>query len=243
MGFGLLFIGYFMTYLMSVSYAGYLIRFVGYALMIFAFAKLYRYNRSFKLPMCAALLLLGVTGVGCYAEIGEFLYKYLIIEHFEVTESFKLMLGTADDVLVFLFQGCLLYAIRAISKETEAKNLPYVAARNFVFICVYQLLSAIAWLPFAFAEDYKKYFAMPIYILYFTWIILNLVLIFKCYANICDENDVDMPLKKSRFAFVNKIREETARREQKAADESVEYARQKLEERKQKRQNKRNRRK
>ena len=79
------------------------------------------------------------------------------------------------------------------------------------------------------------------FLLYFAWIILDLVLIFKCYAKICDEDDVDMPLKKSRFAFVNKFREETARREQKAADESVEYARQKLEKRRQDRQRKRRR--
>jgi hypothetical protein len=120
----------------------------------------------------------------------------------------------------------------------EAKNLPYTAARNFALICVYQLLLAITWLPFAFVEEYKRYFSMPIYLLYFAWIILDLVLIFKCYANICDEGDVDMPLKKSRIAFVNKIREETARREQKAADDSVEYAKQKLEERQRKRRKK-----
>ena len=241
MGFGLLFTGYFMTYLMSVSYAGSLIRFVGYALMIYAFTKLYRYNRSFKFPLYASLLLLGITGVECYVEVGEFLSEYLIIDHFEIAESFKFVLSTVDDVVMFVFQGCLLYAIRAIAKETEAKNLPYLAARNFVFICVYQLLLALTWVPFAFVEDYKRYFSMPIYLLYFAWIILNLVLIFKCYANICDEGDVDMPLKKSRFEFINKIREETARREQKAADDSVEYARRKLVQRKEKRQNKKRR--
>ena len=239
MGFGLLFIGYFMTYLMSVSYAGYLIRLVGYGLMLYAFTKLYGYNRTFKLPLYASVLLIGATGVGCYVEIGEFLYRYLIIEHFEVTENFKLVIGTVDDLLVFVFQGCLLYSIRSIAKETEAEKISYVATRNFVFLCVYQALLAVLWLPFGFVDGYKKAFGMPMFLLYFVLIILNLVLIFRCYANICDESDVDMPLKKSRFAFVNKIREETARREQKAADDSVEYARQKLEKRKEKRQNRR----
>ncbi len=239
MGFGLLFIGYFMTYLMSESYAGYLIRFVGYALMIFAFVKLYAYNRRFKFPLCASVLLLGVTAVGCYVEIGEFLYEYLIIEHFEVAESFKVALGTVDDTLVFAFHACLLYAIRSIAKETEVQKISYAAARNFAFICVYQVLFAVSCLPFDFAKDYEKYFSLPMYLLRYVLIILNLVLIFRCYANICDESDIDMPLKKSRFAFVNKIREETARREQKAADDSVEYARQKLEKRKEKRQNRR----
>ena len=239
MGFGLLFIGYFMTYLMSVSYAGYLIRLVGYALMLYAFTKLCAYNRTFKLPLYSVLPLLGVTGVGCFIEIGEFLYKFLIIDSFTVTEGFKYTLGAVDDVLVFIFHVCLLYAIRAIAKETEVEKLSYAAVRNFVFMCVYQVLSSIALLPFSFVEGYKRYFSMPIILLYFALIILNLVLIFRCYANICDESDIDMPLKKSRFEFVNKIREETARREQKAADDSVEYARQKLEQRKSKRQNRR----
>ena len=239
MGFGLLFIGYFMTYITSVSQAGYLIRLAGYVLMLVAFTKLCAYNRKFKLPFYTGIALIGVTGVGCFVEIGEFLYKYLIINSFGVSEGFRRALGTVDDALVFVFNACLLYAIYAIAKETEVEKLSYAAARNFVFICIYQLLFAISLLPFSFVESYKKYFSMPIILLYFALIILNLVLIFKCYANICDESDVDMPLKKSRFAFINKIREETARREQKAADDSVEYARQKLEKRKAKREKRR----
>lgn len=228
-----------MTYLMSMSYAGYLIRFVGYALMLGALARLCAYNRKFKLPLYLGVALLGVTAVGCFVEIGEFLYEYLIIDHFGVTEAFKGALGAIDDALVFVFHACLLYAIRAIAKETEVDKLSYAAARNFVFLAVYQVLCAIGLLPFAFVAGYKTYFSMPIILLYFACIILNLVLIFGCYANICDESDVDMPLKKSKFEFVNKIREETARREQKAADDSVEYARQKLEARKAKRENRR----
>ena len=45
---------------------------------------------------------------------------------------------------------------------------------------------------------------------------------------ICDEGDADMPLKKSRFAWVNRIREERARREQRAVDSVTEYAEEQL---------------
>ena len=34
-----------LTYLTSVSYAGYLIRFIGYSFMLYSFTKLYKYNR------------------------------------------------------------------------------------------------------------------------------------------------------------------------------------------------------
>lgn len=241
MGFGLLFTGYFMTYLMSVSYGGYFIRFAGYSLMLYSFTKLSKYNTSFKLPLFSAISMLFVTAADIYANVGQFLYNSLIIESFSLPQNFAQTLGSIDDILTFVFHACLLYAIRAIAKETEEASLSYAAVRNFVFICVYEVLCLVSYLPLDFVDEYKRAFSLPIFLLYFGWIILDLVLIFKCYAKICDEEDIDMPLKKSRFAFVNKFREEAARREQKAADESVEYAKQKLEKRKYDRQRKRRR--
>ena len=241
MGFGLLFIGYFLTYLTSVSYAGYLIRFVGYSVMLYSFTKLYKYNKSFLLPLYSSIALLVVTALDIYANVGEFLYNSLIIDSFSLPQNFALTLATVDDALVFVFHALLLFAIRNIAKETELPTLAYAAARNFAVICVYEVMCLIAFLPFDFVDGYKMAFGLPMYLLYFGWIILNLVLIFSCYAKICDENDVDMPLKKSKFEFINKFREETARREQKAADDSVEYAKQRLEKRKEERQRKKRR--
>ena len=239
MGFGLLLTGYFMTYLMSVSYGGYLIRFAGYSLMLYSFTKLSKYNTSFKLPFYSAISMLAVTLADIYANVGQFLYDSLIIDSFSLPQNFAEIVGGIDDILTFVFHACLLYAIRAIAKETEVESISYAAARNFVFICVYEVLCLVAFLPLDFVDEYKRAFSLPIVLLCFCWIILNLVLIFSCYAKICDESDVDMPIKKSRFEFVNKFREEAARREQKAADSSAEYAKQRLEKRRQYRQRKR----
>ncbi len=238
MGFGLLFLGYFMTHLMSVFSLGCLVRFAGYSLMIYAFTKLHKYNVSFRFPFYASFAMLGVTAADCYEKVGKLLYDSLIIDSFSLPEGFSETVASADDVLSFVFHACLLFAIFEIAKETEVEKIKVASVRNFVFIGIYAVLIMISKLPFAFVDDYKRYFSMPIILLYFVLIILNLVLIFTCYANICDESDIDMPLKKSRFEFVNKFREETARREQKAADESVEYAKKKLLERRQRRQRK-----
>lgn len=238
MGFGLLFLGYFMTHLMSVFSLGCLMRLAGYSLMIYAFFKLCKYNVSFRFPFYCAFAMLLVTAADCYEKIGTLLYDSLIIDSFSLPEGFAETVACADDVLSFVFHTALLFAIVEIAKETEVEKIRVAAVRNFVFVCIYAVLIIVSKLPFSFVEDYKRYFSMPIILLYFTLIILNLVLIFTSYANICDEGDVDMPLKKSRFEFVNKFREETARREQKAADESVEYAKKKLEERRQRRQRK-----
>ena len=238
MGFGLLFLGYFMTHLMSVFSLGCVVRLVGYALMIYAFTKLHKYNVAFRFPFYTGFAMLGVTLADCYAKVGKLFYDYLLINSFYLPEGFEETVASADDAFSFVFHTCLLYAIIQIAKDTEVEKIRVASVRNFVFMCIYAVLIMISKLPFAFVENYKRYFSMPIILLYFAIIILNLVLIFTCYANICDESDVDMPLKKSRFEFVNKFREETARREQKAADESVEYARKKLEERRARRQRK-----
>ena len=61
--------------------------------------------------------------------------------------------------------------------------------------------------------------------------ILNLILIGQCYANICDEKDLEMKRKKSRFAWVNRFYEELERKEEKARAETVAYQKEKLEKR------------
>ena len=67
MGFGILLTGYFMTYLMSVSLFGYLIRFIGYGLMLYSFTKLKNYHKAFTLPLAAAGVML--LGYLLYAEV------------------------------------------------------------------------------------------------------------------------------------------------------------------------------
>ena len=145
MGFGLLFVGYFMTYLMSVSYGGYLIRLAGYAFMLSSFKKLCGYNHSFRFPFYASFAMLGITALDCYAKIGRFLYDSLIIETFSLPEGFDKTLGSVDDVLTFLFHACLLYAIYKIAKETEVGKISYAAARNFIMLCIYEVLCAISY--------------------------------------------------------------------------------------------------
>ena len=71
--------------------------------------------------------------------------------------------------------------------------------------------------------DFGKYFAAPALLLYFAWIILNLILIYSCYARICDENDVDMEVKPSRFAFVNRMRQKSEERRLRLEAEREEY--------------------
>ncbi len=225
---------------MSVNSYGFLFRFVGFVIIQIALTKLVEYNKSFRIPLIASGMMIVCSLYSCISGISVLLYDEMLIERaIFSSEEARHALGEFDMALEFFFTASLAFAIRAIARETEEEKIAFAAIRNFVFFCVYYALYGIALLPFDFREDYVKYFSLPVVLLYFGCIILNLILIFKCYMRICDEADVDMARKPSRFAFVNKLREESDRREQRAIDRSREYADQK----RQKKENKKNRRK
>ena len=229
MGFGLLFIGYFIATLMSINVAGAFIRIVGYGVIFFAASKLNKYNRMFTYLQLATTLMLGVSVLIAAADIFGFLYDEMMISKNVFPSSFKYAMGIVETCASVVFNGAMLYAIRAIAKETEVEKIAVSAVRNFIFICVYFILNIIAYLPFSFTKEYASVFGLPVWLLYFALIILNLILIYSCYAKICDENDVEMLRKPSRFSFVNKMRSEMDEKEQRAMEKTKEYKLQKQE--------------
>ena len=77
-------------------------------------------------------------------------------------------------------------------------------------------------MPFEWVEVYKPVFVAALLIIELLCWILNLFMLFSCYAKICDSSDVEMKQKPSRFEFVNKKREEQEEERQKILDEYAE---------------------
>lgn len=218
MGFGLLFIGYFVSMLMVINPAGFLIRPVGYMIMTWALYKLKDYHRPFWYALIGALVMLGLSLVLAVEGLSTFLFDRLLIESRWISEGAKTVIGYVEMVGSLLFHGVLLWGIRGIAKETEVDKISFAAIRNFSFFALYYLLYAIALLPFDFTKEYAALMSVPALLLYFACLILNLILFFSCYAKICDVADEDMAVKPSRFAFVNRMRAESEeRRRQKDA--------------------------
>lgn len=234
MGFGLLFIGYFVATLMSVNTFGAIFRVIGYAVTFAAAGKLSKYNRSFLYLEIAAALMTAISAVLAVFDVTSFLYKEMLISS-DPFSSFVTAAGYAEMALSLVFNAAMLYAVRNIALETGVGKIAVSSMRNLVFVSVYYVLYVIGALPLNFSENILSVLNVTAFLLYFVWIILNLVLIYTCYARICDENDVDMQRKPSRFAFVNKMRAASDEREQRAAESRAEYRRQK----KEKRQNRR----
>jgi hypothetical protein len=223
MGFGLLFIGYFIATLMSVHIYGAYVSLVGYGIVFIASVKLSKYNSSFRFLEAGAILMIVTYGLISASGIASFLYDEMLVSTKLLGDSFDSIMGKVEMAVSFLFVAAMLWAIRAIAKETNVEKIVYNSARNFVFLVVYYVLFLISYLPFDFTTEYIAAFGGFVTALNFVIIVLNLVLIFSCYARICDENDVDMAQKPSRFAFVNKYRAESERRREKAMKEREEY--------------------
>jgi len=224
MGFGWLFIGYFTVTAMSLNAAGVLIRLLGYALILMAMGKLRNYHRAFEPAWWGTVLMLvvstGLLGLG----IAE---QFLLVPSGVMT-----VFGHIEQGAALVFHALMLWAIRQIALETEVPKIAVSAVRNFVFLCIYQLTYIIGALPVPSWQPVLIRVGLVSWGLYFICVILNLILLGSCYARICDEGDVDMEQKPSRFAFINRLREENARRAQKAASETLAYRREREEKRK-----------
>lgn len=216
---------------MSVNQYGFVFRLIGFALMLLALTRLKKYNKAFDYTLIACGLM-GLTSLLlALAGIGDILYDLLIIDQ-KILEGSRDIISGVDMVAELIFHGALAWGIRAIAKETEEEKIAFAAVRNLVFLCVYYVLYGIALLPFDFTVDYVKSFSMPVVLLYFACIVLNLIMLFKCYVRICDEADVDMARKPSRFEFINRLRAESDRREEKAQRTMREYKESKMKRRK-----------
>ncbi len=208
MGFGILLMGYFAVHLMSMHAFGSFVELLGYAIMLVAVIKLNRYNGSFKWSALACAVMLAVSSLIAAVDVSQLLYEQLIISSQPFGEMYIIVLHYIELAGVFLLHTAMLAAIRAIAIETGVFKNAIVAVRNLIFVFLYMVLYLLA----TTVEAISTYCLIAAVFVYFLFVILNLVLIYSCYARICDECDVDMEQKPSRFAFVNRMRAESEQR-------------------------------
>ena len=200
--------------------------------------KLRKYHRSFEFFVLGTIGMILVSALLVFSDVSGYLYSNLVIDSVWISEGGRTVIGYAEQGSSFLFHAALLFAIRKLALETEVNKIAVNAVRNFVFICFYYFVYLLSFLPIASVQACVGELALIAWVIYLAWIVLDLVLIFSCYAQICDESDQDMKQKPSRFAFVNRFREELDRRQQKAFEESQVYRKQTQEQKKKRRKKK-----
>ncbi|MBE6597245.1 MAG: hypothetical protein E7641_06195 [Ruminococcaceae bacterium] len=214
MGFGILFFGYFITYLMAMNPWGCFFRAFGYLMMCSGIMKLTQYNKNFTYSVYASFLL-GLINI-CFSVVE--IYDMVFLSPSPFGETFMKVITNLETGTVLIFHLLLLFAVRSIAKETESDKIAFGAIRNLIFVVAYFLLSFIKFMPFEFVKSYNRNMTLPLFLLYLGWIVMDLVLLFSCYSGICDENDREMKRKPSRFEFINQYREELDAREAKAME-------------------------
>lgn len=215
MGFGLLLMGYFLGMVMSLNIFGAFFRLAGFALVAYAARKLSDYHKGFSFLTLASMLSVAVSVLGAISSLSAFLYDNMIISEKLIGDGLATAFGYARYGAELVFTVALCVAISLIAKETGEQKLRYVAIRNLALYCVYFVLQIICWLPHEYVGTLLQITALPAVaqLAGFALILLNLLMIFSCYRRICDESDVDMPQKPSRFEFVNQMRAEREEKE------------------------------
>jgi hypothetical protein len=203
MGFGILFIGYFIEAIIFIGISE-TIKLLGCAIMLIAALKLRRYNRTFDLLVGTLTFAMAFFAFGSVIEIINVIKPNAVALH----GAAKTVVFIIDVLVAFALNASILVSARAIAKDTECEKIFFGATRNFVFFAILLVLQLAAILPFPFTQR----LGILAIILQLVLAFMNLYLIFRCYAEICDQSDVDMERKPSRFAFVNNYRDEMDRR-------------------------------
>lgn len=231
MGFGLLFLGYFIAFLMALTKYGFAIRLAGYLLMSYSLIKLRDFELRFTWPMSISfgLSIIGIAQCvfGICDEISYSLSKPVTV--------LRTIIDIGESCAIVIFNLLLLWSIMAIAGRLELPKQKNAAIRNSIFIVFWAVLDFLGTGPLANNTIYINYFGLPTFILYMAWIILNLVLTFSCYMYICPAGDEDMNRKKTNIKFLDNIIEESDKRVDKATKETTEYFESKNKERREKR--------
>lgn len=212
MGFGLLLIGYFTATLMSLHSLGGVFRVVGYSIVVFASKKLAQYNKSFYALLGTAVAMLMFSLFSAANDLSSFLYNNLLIPAPLVPDNWATGINTVKAILDLCFVSVLCLSVNSIARETGAKKIVYTSIRNLVFYGISFVLQIVIWL--AIWTDWSALASFVMGTMLPVWmVIINLicmilitVMLFSCYAKICDADDTEMKQKPSRFAFINRMR-------------------------------------
>lgn len=238
MGFGYLLLGYLVTFVLSLTVTelgfGGLAFLLGYGLMFYGLSGLNRFQKAFSAPRWILIPMFVTALYETAVNLSELFAFSLPFVNATVNTAFD----WAVFVLTFLFNFSLLFAIRAIAKDVELPRLETAAIRNVIFVCLYVLLHLIGNLPLSNQETVRGYLALPVVMLQIVWIACNLFLILTCTKDICKAGEEELPPKRYRWEWVNRIGDAYEANRQKSIDRTTEEVEEMLRRRKEKREKK-----
>ncbi len=218
MGFGLIFFGYAMAYLLSLNSFGFLFRLLGCAIMISGLSKLTQFEKSFKYANAFVYML----SAAATAESIIYLFGAGLAEKAQ-TYSLVAFLALSIPFHVFLHRS-----INSLSKDVGLLSILKSSMRNAAFGIVELVLATVAFVFWYLKVSVARYLLMAAFILPFLIFVLNLILLYSCYKNICEEGDEEALRKPSKISFLNKLFDAADKREQEIFEKTKSYAESKI---------------
>ena len=197
MGFGTLFIGYFL--LLNVTYYSYT-DLICALIMALGLYKLSTVNRYFKYTLYTAL---------AFAAVGATEFVREVILTFSPTANLSLeFLPILRSAALCALTVCLLLGIREVATEVDLPSLATRAKRMTIPAALIYLSAIILDTPSLFASIEPIAVAVVFVLLLIATLFLiinNLITIYSAYMRICMPSELTEN-KQSRFEFVNKFR-------------------------------------
>lgn len=215
MGFGTLFIGYFL--LLNITYFA-ITDMIAALIMAMGLYNLSPVNRYFKGGFYIALAL---SAIGLF----ELCVKFYEMFFAKANETFHSCVAIPRYVIIAVLTLFILLGIKDVAYEVDLRLLAKKAERILPFALLIYLFAALLEIPgLDLILDIKALAIMSVIclILIMITVSVNLTVIYKAYMKICMPGDDSYIEKKSRFAFVNKFREHTDKKQQEYRDYKLE---------------------
>ena len=206
MGFGILLLGYLVTYFISITAnalgIGSIALLAGSALMFWGIRSLCRFNLSF---VPAKWLTLPVFALGL-CRLWQDIAKAWFAWEGKTADVMTTVITWASFATMLVFHFAMLYGIRVLSLEVGLSKLSSHAMYNTLAVGVWGGLFLLCNMP-AIGESLLPYLSVSMALFNLIYLISNIVLLVRCAKNICAEGDEEVAPKPSRFAWLNRINE------------------------------------
>ena len=229
MGFGTLFVGYFL--LLNVTHYRGFTDIIAAAIMLFALYKLSDVNRGFKLSFI-------LCGVFMAVSLGELVLSVSGLFSLFPTEIATSVITIVRHGVVGTLTALIMLGIKDISREVDLPKIRdrarYLLPSTFTVYLLLIVLESVT--GFTSSETMIKIMAwssLIVIIANITLLVFGLFTIYSCYMQICmpEDNTPFVPdeEKPSRFAFINEHRKKRRARDEAYYKERMDKAKAKYE--------------
>ena len=219
MGWGLLFFGYFLEYILGLnSLFAPFVHVIAYAMMYAGLSGLQRYCKSFCYARWCAVALAILAIWRTFAQIEP----ALGITFGFVTKEITTAVSWMDLAGSLVFHVFLALAVKEIAQRLSVTKNAVRSVRNLVLVLLYGALFIVhSVIP---TETVSLIVYPPLVLARVAFAICNCILLYSCYMRIIPANArEDEPRAPSRFALVNRMRRAFDEKEQKAIEADRKY--------------------